>query len=228
MVLTIVSVNGNIGSGKSTLLSAIEASSSSSSILKIVPEPIEEWCRPVLEDGSCSMLKAFYDDSTGVAFTFQMYVLLTRVQQIREELEKLDDALDAVLGVERGPWVDLDLMGVPIRESGAMTDMEWYVYESWHRAVLETLPAMSAYVYLCAPPEQCMERVESRGRSDEKSGIDLEYLRRVHESHEAYMDTCAIPKLLVPSEEGMQHGAAAATRAQAVLGFIDKITSSLG
>ena len=209
-----VSINGNIGSGKSTLLKEIEIEYSKRRCkdtdrvpVMIVPEPIEEWCRPVLDQQQCSMLKAFYGDPKLNAFSFQMYVLYTRFRQIFEIMSSIEDDNTLVI-VERGPWVDLELMGLPIRDSGALSEMQWVIYEYWHNMMLSFLPPLSAVVYLQIEPQVCIDRIETRGRRDEKGGIDIDYLKRVHDAHESYVCNCPHPKTIIKSLDSKQTEAA--------------------
>ena len=71
-------VEGNIGAGKSTYLSMISDISGCNEI-QVVQEPVELW-QDV--DGE-NLLQQFYGDPSRYAFTFQQYVLLTRINRVR-------------------------------------------------------------------------------------------------------------------------------------------------
>lgn len=45
---------------------------------------------------------------------------------------------------------------------------------------------LKAIIYLKCSPELCLERIKQRGRKGEE-GIGLEYLRKVHERHEEWL-----------------------------------------
>lgn len=183
---TFVTLYGNIGSGKSTLLSELQrlALRDCKVPLRVLCEPVEEWCRPVLSDGADSMLSAFYADPRGSAMAFQMHVLYTRMKQIEKAMAECDD--DTIFVVERGPWVDLQLMGVPVRRTGAFSDMQWEVCRAWHDAIVARLPPLSGSIYLRTAPDKCAERIEHRRRPAEIGKIDLDYLNLVHEAHDEF------------------------------------------
>lgn len=207
-MVVIVSINGNIGSGKSTLLSAIAKEHARRlSIdplrvsIRVLTEPLSEWRCPVLKGGKQSMLEAFYEDVHKNAFPFQMYILFTRMQQLHDELEKCDDS--TVLFIERGPWVDLDLMGGAVRRTGGFSEMDWMILRQWHDLMLKTLPPVRAYVYLRACPDQCVSRIRVRGRGEEVRSVNVDYLQVLHDVHEKYYnDYDKSLKYLMESSQG--------------------------
>lgn len=181
----VVSVVGNIGSGKSSLLDAIKEVSKGS--IACVPEPISEWVSPVLSSGQ-SMLEAYYADKRRNAFAFQMFILLTRVRQIRRSIDVVEREWDggpgAVVVVERGPWVDVPLIGQVVRDQGLTNDSEWLTLTEWSNESLSSLPALCGIVYLRTLPQQCVERIAARARDGENL-IDADYVQQIHDSHEA-------------------------------------------
>lgn len=223
-MVAIISVNGNIGSGKSTLLQQVYLENEKRRQndpdrlkIRVVLEPVSDWCAPVLP-GDQSMLGAFYEDMCRNAFPFQMHVLLTRVRQILDILYEIESSgQDVLLVVERGPWVDIDLMGAPMRDVGSITEMEWHVYEQWHAEVMRTLPALSGLVYLTNPPEECLSRVRCRKRDDERSGLCLEHLQRIHDAHASFVCDCDLPKLSIESADDQQ-----SETARQILDWIEK------
>lgn len=187
----LVSVEGGIGAGKSTLLRAVERCISNGQAppecthMHVLQEPVDEWCEPRLPGGR-GMLQAFYADPVGLAFPFQMFVLLSRVRQTW-----------AMQGLEDGPILserciasDFELFGRPAFEAGRMDDAQWATYHAWYNAINERLSPQHArphaVVYLRCPPEVTLQRVAERGREGE-AALDLEAAERMHACHEAWI-----------------------------------------
>jgi hypothetical protein len=70
-------VEGNVGAGKSTYLSMINDIGKCNEI-QVVQEPVEQWRNVNGEN----LLERFYRDPKRYAFTFQQYVLLTRINRV--------------------------------------------------------------------------------------------------------------------------------------------------
>ena len=180
--MAIISVEGNIGAGKSTLLAALAGAGAT-----VVPEPISEWCRPALPDGS-SMLQAYYSDRSRNALAFQMFAMLTRAQQVRGAGMSACDCLFT----ERNSWSDYELFGRPMHEAGLLNDADWCAYTAWFEAItaedgLLGLPRPSGIVYLSSTPSTCARRIAGRAREGEGS-IDGAYLELLHQAHVRYIE----------------------------------------
>lgn len=85
--INVVTIEGNIGAGKTTLLQKLSELG-----YEILAEPVEEWVRS-------GALQDFYQGKMD-AFTFQLYVLVTRVQGLRNKISEL--SAGSTLVVERG------------------------------------------------------------------------------------------------------------------------------
>ena len=188
----LVSLEGNIGAGKSTLLRTLAALGEPDVV--VVQEPVDRWCAPVLPGGR-SMLAAYYGDRWGSALAFQMYAMLTRVQQLAE-VSRLAEARPGLIVVtERSSWSDYELFGRPMREAGLLDDAAWHTYTAWFEAATSPggLPAIgglmhpSGIAYLSCTPDKCLERVERRARRAEEGAVDTEYLGILHDAHERYV-----------------------------------------
>lgn len=81
-----LAVEGNIGAGKSTFLDIMsDRSLELQDIIEVVPEPVDEWQAVTGVAGAgaepVNLLDRFYKDPKRYAYTFQHYVLLTRMQK---------------------------------------------------------------------------------------------------------------------------------------------------
>ena len=72
-----ISLEGNIGVGKSTFLECMQ--SSPSERFEVLQEPVDQWRGAGSQGGN--LLEAFYSNPSRYAYTFQNYVLMSRVQQ---------------------------------------------------------------------------------------------------------------------------------------------------
>ena len=183
--MVMFTLEGPIGAGKSTLLTAIASLAAASGIpLRTAQEPVEAWSAPILP-GGVGMLQAFYADPLQNAFPFQMYVLLTRVRQVRAEPE---GASGPVLLSERCIATDREVFAKSSREAGMMSDVQWAAYDAWYDEMVDLLrPAQpSGVVYLGCSPEVSLRRIADRARDGEAS-VDMACLERLQRAHEAWI-----------------------------------------
>ncbi len=185
------SLEGTIGAGKSTLLSAIFAIVQSGGApygwprgdLVVAQEPVQEW-------SDSGLLQAYYADPARYAFAFQMYVLLTRMQQARALFSPTEAKAGAlVVLTERCVASDCEVFARTSRESGMLDDVQWAVYSAWQRDALEKAaptPPLAGVVYLRCSPETSARRIASRGRPGEAS-VDEACLLRLRRSHERWL-----------------------------------------
>lgn len=191
--VTFVSLEGSIGAGKSTIVKAISELGGQDVI--VIQEPVSRWTAKDIEasDGSrTSLLESYYKDAKSVALAFQMYAMLTRVQQLSDLAEELSkDGRRKLIIAERCSWSDYDIFGKPMRESGLLSPADWFVYTAWFEAVTSSRLAPplkpSGYVFLNCPPKNCLERIGVRARQGEE-GIDLDYLESLHRAHLSFFE----------------------------------------
>ncbi len=171
-----ISVAGNIGAGKSTLIKQIQQRVSPA-CLQVLPEPVEQWTN--LEGHN--VLQAFYTEPSRYAYLFQTLAFTSRCIGLTEAPRSTPLRI-----TERSPLSDRVFM-LNLLESGNLSQMEWAVYRSFYDYMIQKLEGMPDIIlYLRTRPEQCMERIRSRGR-EEESAITMDYLQRLHEKHEAWM-----------------------------------------
>jgi len=68
---------------------------------------------------------------------------------------------------------------------GNLDVAEYAIYSEVCQAVINQCP-LKAIIYLKCSPELCLQRIRQRGRKGEE-GISLDYLRKVHERHEEWL-----------------------------------------
>jgi deoxyadenosine/deoxycytidine kinase len=153
----------------------------------VATEPVEEWCRPVLPNGS-GMLQSVYANPAANGFAFQMFVLLSRVRQA-DALAACGDTRPVLM--ERCMSSDFELFGKTLRRDGLMSDEQWTAYCAWHGEMSSKLrfgAPPQAIVYMRCDPAVCIRRIKERGREGERV-IDEKYLYDLHQAHETWVSS---------------------------------------
>lgn len=163
-----VCVEGNIGCGKSTALARLEALRAD---VRVVREPVDEW-EPLLAE--------FYREPCRWALAMQLQVLLSFDGVANEEASCI---------VERSPMASRHVFGQLLFNEGKMSQQEWEIYKQFYE-VLGWTP--DVIVYVDAPPEICMQRIEARGRPAERN-VDVQYLKRLEFQYETMLRYAGVP-----------------------------------
>jgi deoxycitidine kinase len=193
----VIVIDAEIGAGKSTLLEVLrdleQEKIAGIRRICIIPEPVELW----KESGA---LDDFYNDVAGNAYKFQTYTYVTRVKKCLEFWEKMkiekekekekievDNGKDVYI-LERSIYSDKDIFVRMLHQDGLFSDLDYHMYlewwDMWHR-IMPFEP--SAFVYLRTPLEECLRRIQARGRGKEVS-IDRSYHEKLHQAHLAFME----------------------------------------
>ena len=205
----LIYIEGNIGTGKSTfvrLLSTYIAQLRVKSFnATLSQEPVDEWLETRDSDGQ-NILEKFYEDQTQWSFTFQMNSFIRRAHKIQTERTKLEEdtqelynsvkntdkefskSLEPLLLAERSIYTDRHCFAVNCHESGKMTKMEYDIYCRWNDWISKEFNLRpDGYIYLRCDPEVNTQRIIKRSREGE-CGIPIEYLQKLHEHHDLWMD----------------------------------------
>jgi deoxyadenosine/deoxycytidine kinase len=170
-------IEGNIGSGKTTLIQKLGDDEKN----EIIVEPVEIW-RNIKGDDDKNLLGLFYDDPTRYSYLFQTIVFKTRLQSIDKPQEKL------IRFIERSIWTDRYVFGKMCIEDKKMNSIESECYHYWFNWLENKFKYNpDGIIYVRCSPEKCLERIEKRGRSEENN-ITLEYLTKLHNSHEEWLN----------------------------------------
>ena len=82
-----------------------------------------------------------------------------------------------------------------------MNKIEWDIYNRWHDWLVDKFNLTpDAYIYLKTDPKVCFQRISKRSRNEE-NGIPLEYLRKLSEKHDGWLDNEKIPILSLDCNE---------------------------
>lgn len=179
-----LSVEGNISSGKTTFLTHLKRLVDSGYTFGLegykvyfIDEDIAAW--------GTELFSNFYADPKRWALTFQFEVIAVRARQIREMLKTIHESGKPALVIsERSLESSKYIFAKLCAEFGNMTAMEKSVYDDCYR-ILGSDARTDLYVYCSTPPEICQERYVKRSREGE--ALDLDYLKKVHECHTAWL-----------------------------------------
>ena len=165
-------VEGNVGVGKSNFSTKLTAQRGERA--RLFPEPVD---KPAFR----TLLGRYYADPKRWGFTFQMYALKERFKQHTLAAELVNNGIDVVQ--DRSIYAD-GCFGRLVFMDQNMTQEEWDIYAESFGNLKRFLRYPDLMVYLRASPEACHERTKVRGR-EEESGVPLDYLKRLHDEHEA-------------------------------------------
>lgn len=158
-----VVIEGPIGVGKTSLAKRMAEHLGADALLE--------------EPDANPFLPKFYRDMRRHAFSTQMFFLFQRVAQVsdlkqRELFEKLTIA-------------DFLLEKDPLFARMTLTDEEFSLYQRIYQHLAPQAPTPDLVIYLQAPVETLISRVNRRGNEYERN-ISEEYLRRLAESYTEY------------------------------------------
>ena len=166
-------IEGNIGSGKSTLLSSLQKKG-----FHTIQEPVENWTKFKDSSGK-SLFSNFYDNPKEYSFTFQMYVLLTRLQNMLKA--------DVNSICERSIFTDVYVFAKCLYDAKLLNDYEYSIIEQWYNQIINTNKfKIQGIIYLQVDPNICFQRICERQR-DSEDNIDIDYLETIHENHELWL-----------------------------------------
>lgn len=174
-------VEGNISSGKSTTVNQLRKVFGSDRRVKFLLEPLPIWEEIRDKDGN-NMITKFYGNIKHYAFAFQMMAYISRLDILREALD--DPGVDVIV-TERSLFTDKNVFAKMLYDDGMLEDVEHTIYLKWFDSFIRDIPEMKIF-YIRTSPEVAMERLLSRNREGEN--VTSEYLERVHEYHEQWLN----------------------------------------
>jgi len=183
----IISIEGNIGTGKSTFVNYLKTHASTVDNCIFLEEPLSIW-QQLQDEQSRNILQLFYTDKTRWTFTFQLSVLLSRIQLL---MDTIKEHPTKTIVIERSICSDRNIFAKLSYSQSYMTVLEWNLYNSWFDMVTTHSSCVpTEYVYLHTDPETCYSRMVKRSRTEE-SEVSLEYIHLVHNAHTEWLKELA-------------------------------------
>ena len=179
----IFSIEGNIGSGKTTIIHHLQRLYKD---VILVEEPVKDWQNLEGEN----LLKKKNEDLNRWGYSFEAYVLITKMN----ELTKIADSDKKIVLIERCMLTDKAFFDVNV-QNGFSTPMEEAMFQNLFEFLSRNIyPKLSGIIYLDTPVEECIKRMEERGRKEEKS-IKADYLTQLDEHFKQVVNESVIPTL---------------------------------
>lgn len=172
-----IAVAGNIGSGKTTLTRLL------SKHYKWEPHYEDVDDNPYLND--------FYEDMQRWSFNLQIYFLNSRFNQILEIRKK-----GKIVIQDRTIYEDAYIFAPNLHAMGLMSTRDFENYFSLFNLMAELVSPPDLIIYLRASVPKLVEQIQQRGRKYENA-IRLDYLKRLNERYEAWIDGYTHGKLLI-------------------------------
>jgi deoxyadenosine/deoxycytidine kinase len=172
-----IAIVGNIGAGKTTLTELLAKNYGWEPLYEAVDH------NPYLED--------FYSDMKRWSFNLQIYFLNNRFQQIIEIQKGSRNIIQ-----DRTIYEDAFIFAENLHDMGLMTTRD---YENY-RAIFDNITAFirppDLLIYLKASVPTLVNNIQRRGREYE-SGIRLDYLSKLNEKYQKWIDGYKLGKLLI-------------------------------
>jgi deoxyadenosine/deoxycytidine kinase len=172
-----IAVAGNIGSGKTTLTALLAKHYNWSAHYEDVDD------NPYLND--------FYEDMQRWSFNLQIYFLNSRFNQVVEIRKKGQTVIQ-----DRTIYEDAYIFAPNLHSMGLMSTRDFENYFTLFNLMSSFVMPPDLLIYLRASVPTLVNQIQKRGRKYENN-IRIDYLRRLNERYEAWIETYNLGKLLV-------------------------------
>lgn len=176
-----VAVAGNIGAGKSTLTQILADTFNWSPFFESVDD------NPYLSD--------FYADMRRWSFNLQVFFLSSRFQH-QKEIEGVGGSVVQ----DRSIYEDVEIFARNLHDMGLMDGRDYDNYVDLFKIMTGYLRPPDLLVYLRAGVPTLVRHIQSRGRAFESS-IRLDYLERLNELYEDWIERYPYPKMVVETDD---------------------------
>lgn len=172
-----IAVAGNIGSGKTTLTRLLAKH--------------YNW-KPQYEDVDDNpYLNDFYEDMQRWSFNLQIYFLNSRFSQIVEIRRRGEQVIQ-----DRTIYEDARIFAPNLHDMGLMSTRDFSNYSNLFALMSSLIQPPDLLIYLRATVPTLVRQIQKRGRDYEKS-IRIDYLQRLNERYEAWIESYKLGNLLI-------------------------------
>lgn len=178
-----IAVAGNIGAGKTTLTGLLAKHYK----WKANFEDIDH--NPYLVD--------FYEDMHRWSFNLQIYFLNSRLEQ----LDAIRSGKDTVIQ-DRTIYEDAYIFAPNLYDMGLMNKRDFENYSSFFNTLTKMVQPPDLLIYLKASIPKLVDQIQKRGREYEEN-IRLDYLKRLNQYYDKWIDSYTAGKLLVIDIENL-------------------------
>lgn len=178
-----IAIVGNIGAGKTTLTELLSKHLGWEAHYEAVDN------NPYLED--------FYNDMKRWSFNLQIYFLNSRFNQIKEI-----QALQHNVIQDRTIYEDAYIFAENLNEMGLMTARDYENYRSIFDNMTSFIKPPDLLIYLKASIPTLVNNIQRRGR-DYEAGIRLDYLSKLNDKYQKWIDGYKEGKLLILDKDNL-------------------------
>ena len=172
-----IAIAGNIGSGKTTIAGLLAKHFGWEPHYEDVDE------NPYLND--------FYEDMQRWSFNLQIYFLNSRFNQILEIRKSGKTIIQ-----DRTIYEDAYIFAPNLHAMGLLSTRDFDNYSTLFNLMCSLIQPPDLLLYLRASVPTLVNQIQKRGRKYETS-IRIDYLKRLNERYEAWIDTYNLGKLLI-------------------------------
>lgn len=173
-----IAIAGNIGSGKTTLTGLLAKHYG--------------W-KPQYEevDDDNPYLNDFYEDMQRWSFNIQIFFLNSRFRQVLDIRNSGQDVVQ-----DRTIYEDANIFAPNLHLMGLMSTRDFNNYTRLFNLMTSLVEPPDLLIYLRASVPTLVRQIQKRGRDYEKN-IRLDYLQRLNERYEAWIENYTDGKLLI-------------------------------
>lgn len=172
-----VAIAGNIGAGKTTLCTQLGKHFG--------------WDVHYESTDNNPYLSDFYNDMQRWSFNLQIYFLNNRYRQILD-IHKGETTVIQ----DRTIYEDANIFAPNLHDMGLMTTRDFDNYTDLFNLMTSQIAPPNLLIYLKADISTLVSHIQSRGR-DYEGSISLDYLKRLNERYDAWIETYTAGPLLV-------------------------------
>ena len=198
-----IAVAGNIGSGKTTLTSLLSKHFGWDPHYEDVDD------NPYLND--------FYNDMQRWSFNLQIYFLNTRFNQILSFRRS-----GKTLVQDRTIYEDAYIFAPNLHSMGLMSTRDFENYFTLFNMLGSLIQPPDLVIYLRASVPTLVRQIQKRGRKYEDN-IRLDYLKRLNERYEAWIESYKLGKMLIVDVDSYNF----IDKAEDLSVVIDKVNASV-
>lgn len=175
-----VAVAGNIGAGKSSLTGLLGKNFGWETFYESVDD------NPYLSD--------FYEDMRRWSFNLQVYFLSSRFRHQKRMMES-----ERSLIQDRTIYEDVEIFAKNLHQMNLMSDRDFKNYSALFHEMVQYLKPPDLLIYLRAEVPTLVRQIQQRGR-DYENTIRIEYLERLNELYEDWIDRYDKEKLIIDTD----------------------------
>jgi deoxyadenosine/deoxycytidine kinase len=172
-----IAIAGNIGSGKTTLTQLLSKH--------------YKWEAHYEDADGNPYLNDFYEDMQRWSFNLQIYFLNSRFNRVLEFRKSGKTVIQ-----DRTMYEDAYIFAPNLHAMGLMTTRDFENYISLFNLMSSLIKAPDLLIYLRASVPTLVNQIQQRGRKYENT-IRLDYLKRLNERYEAWINSYNMGKLLI-------------------------------